>query len=963
MKKFRFLFLLVIMLAAGEQLAHSQGYPVHYRPPHQQWQQLSIPHFRIIFPRGQDSVAYKAAHILENQYPKVQNFVGGGLSDFPVILNGYNDLSNGFVTPFHFRSEVEIAPEKGKTENPINGGWLQNVLPHELTHAVHFSHLGGVGLARLVSFFSPDLARSLHGAAPSGILEGLAVYHESHGVTPHGGRGHYPFFTNQFNAVFNSSKRWSMGQMVQRPAYTRPFGRYYIGGYEFTNWLQQTYGSKTSRDAIDFHIRWPFLGYGIALKHATGQWPGQLYHQFVHDKKKQLSTKNNRFSHKKYKALPISYHGPNIRRPKWLSDSTLIFHGSFYNAQSGFYRYNINNHSMKRIITTGVVSGYNYTLSGDKKTFIYSNYNPNLIYPSDFKATLVKVSLPGGHARTIKHPNRLFDPAFASDSTLFALKTFHTVFKLVKMSQRNSTNHLVRSLFSNPGAQLTSVAVDPQNSDSLAVVINKDGNQSLWIASENRLKSRLKSPPTISFAHGSIFDPVWHPDGKRLLFSADFTGTLQVYEYSLKTGAITQITRAPYNAFEASYSPDGNRIAFIIQRKNERLPVVLSRNNFYDKKITNESGTVTPPGLKVASTKKPSWQQRPYQTGASWLKPRTVIPVIKKISGSNRYRFGAGIYSSDLLANQAYSADGTITGGRLWYNATYRNKQFFPGFKARIYSRPAFRRFTFKNTKGQTFSQTFLRQERGVALSVPMQFTFRQNVSYSSLYVEPEIRESQIRYFNRKGDNPSDFSHSAIGNIYAQLDFKLQQDIRSVQPNSGLVLYSEFEHYFSSKNLMLETKAGEASLPLRQPTAFKAGLFGYLSPLRRWNESLRLGIEAITQNAPDFDNQSIVSNGFDGQVFPFSNHLVSFSGRYTIPLFYPDNGGLLIPLYLSNVYLVGFANSVVNTVANRAFHNARTVVGGGLRVQFRLSNLSFDVGVGIGYEPSRDKTHIFVGSF
>jgi len=60
---------------------------------------------------------------------------------------------------------------------------------------------------------------------------------------------------------------------------------------------------------------------------------------------------------------------------------------------------------------------------------------------------------------------------------------------------------------------------------------------------------------------------------------------------------------------------------------------------------------------------------------------------------------------------------------------------------------------------------------------------------------------------------------------------------------------------------------------------------------------------------------------------------------------------------------VGFANSVVNTVANRAFHNARTVVGGGLRVQFRLSNLSFDVGVGIGYEPSRDKTHIFVGSF
>ncbi len=934
--------------------AVAQFYPTRHRPPNQNWQQLSTDHFQILFPQGEDSVAWKTARILEHEYPEVQKLTGGSLTNFPVILSSYNDRSNGLVTTLHFRSEIDIPPIRGKALNPETGGWLENVAPHELVHALQFSNPGGFGLGQIVNIFSPDLARSMHGAAPSGIAEGLATYYESESVTPGGGRGNYPFFYNQFNPVFDSPARWSMGQMVHFPANSRPFNRHYMGGYEFTQWLQEVYGSEASRDAIGFHIRWPFLGYGVALKHATGQWPAQLYDRFEADKQKTIA------NHKpSYTPLTLDLNGADIRRPKWLSDSALIFYGSFYNAEPGFFRYDLVGDSLQRLLSAGSVSDFNYALSHDKNTLLYSYYKPDAVYPNAFKATLVEASLHDGSVKEIDNTHRLWAPSFSADSSLFALETHHTAGKLVKY---NLANQSVSTLYSRSSDQIISASGHPNNPDSLAVVMNRDGNQALWLASKQTIAKDLSADPAIAFPDGSVFDPVWHPSGNRLLFSADFSGALQVYEHNLESGDLIQYTDAPYNAFEASYSPDGSRIAFVVQQGNERLPVVLDRDNFKGKAVARPTENATP-AVGFEAAKDENWKQQPYSTGFAWLKPRTVLPALEEISGSDRYQFGAGLHSSDLLQQQAYSLEVTAAEERLWYDLSYQNKQFLPGFRARVFSEPAFRRFRFETEQQDTLSQTFLRQERSFALSVPMQFTLEQNADFTGLYVEPELRQSQLRYFNRNAENPSDFSNATIGNLFAQLSYKLDQNIRDVQAHSGLVLYSELEHFFRSGSLSLNTESGSRDLEFARPTALRGGIFGYLSPLRRWNQSLRIGMEAVTQTNPVFDNQSIVSDGFSESVFPFSNNLVSLSGRYTIPLVYPDEGGLLLPLYLSSIYLTGFSNTVLDPGPGGGFNGSRTVIGGGLRLRFRISNLSLDIGAGIGWEPSRNKTHYFIGDF
>ncbi|MGK7371308.1 MAG: hypothetical protein ACNS64_13945, partial [Candidatus Halalkalibacterium sp. M3_1C_030] len=391
----------ILLFLLFQTSAFAQFYPTQYRPPDLQWQQLKTPHFNIVFPNGEDSVAWRTGRILESEYKEVQELADGSLSGFPVILNNYNDRSNGFVTPFHFRSEIEIPPIKGKAINPQSGNWLEAVEPHELVHALHFSNTGGFGIGGLVNLFSPDLARSLHSAIPSGITEGLATYHETDFVAPNGGRGNHPFFYNQFNAVFNSPDRWSMGQMVHFPERSRPFNRHYIGGFEFTEWLQETYGRETSRNALNFYIDLPFLGYGVALWYATGKWPATLYDDFIQAKKVALNEPGN--LENTITTLMIPFNGASIHRPKWIDSQTLVFYGSFYNSRSGFYLYNLESGNINRIVTTNSVTDYIYDLSEDNSKLVYAYYRSSPLYDNTFLSELVEVDLSDNSKEHLTH--------------------------------------------------------------------------------------------------------------------------------------------------------------------------------------------------------------------------------------------------------------------------------------------------------------------------------------------------------------------------------------------------------------------------------------------------------------------------------------------------------------------------------------------------------------------------------
>jgi len=963
-------------------LAFSQLYnPLNYnafvvnRPAGLNWQEIHTAHFRIIFPDGEDSLAYRSAAILESHYLKAMELTGGSLKNFPVILTNYNDLSNGFVNSVNFRSEIDLSSIKGKGINPQSGDWLETVLPHELIHATHFNvqipwEEKKLSIPNLVSVISPDLARTFHGLPPLGFHEGLAVYYETESVAPMGGRGNYTFSTNRFNSNFGSNDRWNMGQTLTPSDYSQPFNRHYISGYTFIDWLHNEYGEDISREAIRYHYHNFFLGYGFALRQKTGYWPGQLYNLYQEDLKEYEQNRRSKIVKNTTKSsvlLDTPYSGEEAHAPKWIDENRLLFYGSFYNGRVGFYSYDLRTGSFNLIKETFGVGDYNYEI-GDDGLLFFSSYYRDPLYRGTYKTDLRTIDLNTGETERLTKKARIYAPTFNGER-LLALQTKGSGAQIVEVFKDGETE--VLKTFHD--AMPVSLQFNPKDAEQLAVIINRRGVQALWITTLGSVSEDLDREPLLAFKNASIHDPEWHPTNNKLMFTMDAYPAMNVYEYDLDTKEIIQLTSSLYNAFEASYSPDGQQIAYVTQNVNERKIATLDRSSFLNQRVSDSAlltGTELQEELQrplvgsslIDSVK--SYEKTSYKGDLSWLKPRVIFPIIEEKAST--YQSGVSISSIDPLSSQAYSLELTGIQNRVWYDVTYTTRSFYPGARLSAYSEPQF--FPIQNSN-ESFS--LMRQDRGLGLSVPFSYSFRSDTRFSGLSFEPEFKVEQFKYYDLQANELTDFFNRYRAGFYSQLSLGILNLPRDIQPSSGISFFGLFEQTFKEQQISVPTPLGNYEPQNRTLWSAYYGVFGYVSPFRKLNQSLRLDVRVLSQStSPIYSNNTIIPSGFSEEIFPnfidqqraFKN-IGRFSTRYTIPLFYPDNGMLTVPLYLSSIYLTAFSHTLTDLDSNNLVESSRSIFGAGLHLQFKVSNLLFDFGVGLAYEPSRDNTQLIFGQF
>src|SRR5699024_839200 len=157
---------------------------------------------------------------------------------------------------------------------------------------------------------------------------------------------------------------------------------------------------------------------------------------------------------------------------------------------------------------------------------------------------LVRYNLETGEKQQLTDDSRLYAPVFTGN-TILALQTRPASSRLVSLTVEPGKVSSVDEILFLPNAEIIAVAQNPAN-DKLALIVNKQGLQALWITTLENTVTDLRQSPDISFAEGSVFDPVWHPGGKKLLFSSDFSGSHQLYEYDLENEVINQITDARF---------------------------------------------------------------------------------------------------------------------------------------------------------------------------------------------------------------------------------------------------------------------------------------------------------------------------------------------------------------------------------------------------------------------------------
>ena len=969
----RALFIILVTLFMAD-AAIAQLYSTQYRSPGQNWMEINTERFRVIYPERYQDEAFRTLAILESDYSDIQTLVGGSLRNFPFIINPENDLSNGFVAPLNFRSEIELSPIVGKTMNPRSGDWLELVVPHELVHALHFN-VNPFSFTRAIGLFSPDVRRSVHGAAPLGVFEGIAVHHESHGTIPGAGRGNHAFFRNQFNAHLETRREWSMGQLLHVTDFTPPFDRHYIGGYEFSNWLLNTYGEESVKKAINFHYKWPFLGFGTALRRSTGLWPNQLYDVFSEERN---TTEESRTEEIKNPtdtlAEVLPFQGSCLRqnRPQWLDAQTVLFFNRSCNRSSGFYTYQLDSSRAELLHEVSITSDYIYHFDSEAQIITYSRYYADARYDNLFTADLNRFYIEKSNSERLTNRERLFSPEVSGDK-VYAMQTVANQMQLVAIDNRTGT---IETRYSLPEhSSVIQIAVNPRSENKAAVIGRIQSVQALWFENLESTDRLFTEPPTVVFENGSVYDVHWHSNGEKLLFVSDHSGTMNIYEFDVPENRVSQLTRSLHNAYEPSYSPDGRKIAYVQQEINEHKIFLLEMDFAQRAVISNEKWKMNS-SIEQAMSRPlmnrqldfapDDWEPKALQTGIGWLKPRFWAPEYDRIGGFDQ--FGVNFESVDVMSRHSYTMDVNHYADRIWGGITYTNKRYFPGFQLEAFNRPALAGFRVESGGETADAQiiTLMQQSRGASIKVPIRYRLESNVRFSSILVEPQYFLSQIRFLDPFGESVpvSEFGTRHTIGLRAVYNFRVRQFIRDFQPNRGLVLFAEGRYGLNSDSITIDAGPLNTVGNLSRRQGIRAGVITYTSPLSRLNQSLRTSAQLYSQTAlPVFNVISQYSDSFAEIPLLGANNVGILSNRYTIPLIYPDNGGLLVPVYLSGIYLVLFSQTVTDLNSGNLLDASRSVYGVGIRSRFRLSNLAFDFGISIGWEPTRNQYRGYFGTF
>jgi hypothetical protein len=938
------LCLLVLVVLGSFCDGHSQIYR-----PKQRWSELKSPHFRIIYRSGNDSLARASARILESAYPLSSRFTGGTLRNFPVILNDYNDRSNGFVSPILFRSEVEVPPIKGKALNPRTGGWLENVLPHELVHAQHMNVFAAPGMAWVAALFSPDYGRGLNSFAHAGFLEGIAVYHEStYGY--HGGRGNQSAFQIQYDTNWlreGTGRRWSLGTGLSPAGASYPLGRHYIGGYMFSDWLIQTYGEHRVKDIIRFHSRWPILGLGLSTWAKTGENPYKMQRRFTQWYDSSRVTFSPKIDNT-FKTLAMPGHGSIVRRPLWISNSELVFHGSFYNETAGFFRASIVDDTINKIIKTSTIEDFVYTYDPISNSLVYGVYEKHPFHSHRYTSVLKRYHLATGEQATLNETERGYAPT-QNGVTLDMLATYRE--SSVWMRSEHGRMDSVISLHPN---QIVQVMARPQTEPmEYAVVANKNGLQGVWLVKKGKEATMVTDDPIIRFRARSVVDVHWSPDGSSLFLGADGEGSVQVFEYDMDTDRLWHIDLGRPLIMEPSISPDGEHLAFVYlvgqdyqiglakvdSLRRSEVGVDLWKG---DVSWWNEKQRLGD-GLLDASE---SWRIKKHRDGLVWLRPRLVGPLYSEATSLKTEGYGVALQSADFLQRHAYSASISTSNRQVWYDVSYRNTQFFPGFTVSV-TREA---LSGTLSRGNIVEPTLI-EDRGFRLGIPFRWVFAENVEHTLLNIEPEIQFRSLRAIDSEGHPKTGFKSIKTMRAYSSLGYKLERALRDAQPRKGMILYSDIRQDIDT---YLDDKA----------YTHRLGIDAFLPIRAQKNNSMLLRGQYQIQSGPiKFSSSNLHRFQFLNIPFEDESTLLNLQIRYAIPLRYPDRGGFLVPWYLERSYLVLFSNTMSPLSPKNGGHfleQHRTSFGAEIRFVTGFPNFRIDLGFGIGHEFLRNETTFFI---
>jgi len=243
------------------------------------WHTQQTEHFLIHFRSGHETQAARSLDIAEQVHKELSLFFGYVPAEkTEIVLVDEFDYSNGWATVIPYpQIRLYMSPPDEVNSLESNDEWLHLLIRHEYTHILHLE-MGGGAPEFLRKIFGRNLLLYPHALTPSMLVEGLAVYLETNKELGYG-RLQGSSYLMEMRMEVASGKLKELNQVVVASKHF-PLGYQYLYGAYFVEYLVEHYGEdKVKQFLTDYSRRLlPFFLLNRTAKNTFGEsfedlWP------------------------------------------------------------------------------------------------------------------------------------------------------------------------------------------------------------------------------------------------------------------------------------------------------------------------------------------------------------------------------------------------------------------------------------------------------------------------------------------------------------------------------------------------------------------------------------------------------------------------------------------------------------------------------------------------------------------
>jgi len=513
------------------------------------WYQFTTPNYKVIYPKGVDSLANAFANNLEYYYPHLGDPLDHRHSHMPVIVHNESSFSNGVFVWAPKRLEIFTNPDP----NAYPQDWLTQLALHEGRHAVQIDKLNQ-GFTKVFSYVGGEQAVGAMAVfLPYWYLEGDAVDAETR--LSNTGRGRQPSFEMELKAQLLEEGNLYSFSKATMGSYKHFVSNHYKLGYLMVRYGRRTYGDKFWIDFQQFAARKPYLfnptyfsmrKYGLRSKN-------QFYRDALENYRKQwIQMAADR------KVSPFEDWHPNRNReytsytfPHYVSESMMFAYKSGLDQIPEFIFLGQGGEE-QRIFRPGYLSSGRISFSGSH--VVWDEYVPDTRWSNRNYSVIKTYEIGTGMVHNLGRKTRYYSPAVSNDGSRIAAieQTELQKFNLVVLTLDGTIEQVIPS----PQNQFMQHPAWMETDSALVLLLSGESGKSLYsYVPETEIWEKL-----FDAGFENISDPVVH--GHRIYFRGTFSGIDNIYCHDLSEMQTYQITSARFGAFHPQLSRDGENLVY-----------------------------------------------------------------------------------------------------------------------------------------------------------------------------------------------------------------------------------------------------------------------------------------------------------------------------------------------------------------------------------------------------------------